>query len=625
MTRMHRALATVAFVALIVIGLVPPSPSNAVQVDLFRYAPTGWTAAGNTGAGSSVNSGCTDTGGFAHKYCDSNDATGAEGNTGGGTNNCSVQTVHGTSRTVCEFSVGWTRSSGVTDFEISAIRLLAGYCASGWPHYSSCGSSPRSSIYGVLVTTGGSGTDPCHLTGSPTENLWLPVVSAGPVQDTGIVNLDTPITIASGDRIRICVANTDTVTSWGSRGDFVVWSAELYDEPTGPEEVLITEYLYGLRLDHPPFERVIYWEWARDDCGGSWSIVDQDDEVFGGDFLNCAGDFIGQYERFVIECPVVCGHDVYTITINDTTNNRVAFYEIDSDESGELIADSTAPVITSFTACYNASTDQCVGERPDLYTAQAAGTLQTTYSFTGDPVNATFGHDDPTQGLWWWSGTPSTLDAQTEGWYRRTFTSVDEDLSPTFNLYMENFATEYDWSSFTVDYSAGGHIEIPVDDGPPTDEGDIRNCSGPFGLELVACRIGQLVDVLTATFASVVHNLWGPAISAMRAAAAEKLPFAYIVLAVDGVGAQLARAAAEVDNSDDCEGIVLNVPLAYGSSNLSASPSPFPINVLRCDQLEPVMGTTWYQAVRVALDPALWLLFAWSQFKALQPRTSLNG
>lgn len=396
-----------------------------------------------------------------------------------------------------------------------------------------------------------------------------------------------------------------------------------------PEEVLITEYLYNLRLDHPPFERVISWNWAVDDCVGSWDLTNEGDEQLAGEAGpggNCAGEFVGDHERVVVPCFIVCGDDVYTITVNDVGNNRVAVYEIDSSESGQLIANSTPPVITSYNVCYNATTDQCVGLRPDLWTAQSSGTLQTSYSFTGDPANVTFGHDDPTAGLWFWSGTPDTVDAQVEGYYRRTYTSVDTDLSPTFNIYFENFAAEYAWLAATVNYGTGGTVEVlPAD--PDPEPGEIRECSGQgaLSLELVACRLGQLYDVLIATFNSAVGNLWGPSIAAMRAAAAEKLPFAYVVLALDGVNDQISRAALEVESTDDCEGVVLTVPLYYGSSNLSASPSPFPITVLNCAGLEPTMGTDWYQAVRTMMDPALWILFGWSQIKALQPKTSLGG
>lgn len=604
----HRAIAAGAFVAIVLLGLVPPAPSRASHdTDLANAAPTGWTSTILGSGASGGNDNCPTSLG-----CDANDATGRRVD-----DHCGSQQVVAARGThnYCSTGVAFTRTSGVSSFDVSSFRVKVQMCQTGAG--SSCGGASLDMV--AMVVTGWSGS-----TCNGTEYGYYTQTASGTL-DTGELEFSGTLPIAITSGTGFCFHAE--VTAMNTNQWYTLSSLEIYADPLGPEEVNITEYLYGLRLDHPPFERVIYWEWAVDDCGGSWSIVDQDDDVFGGDFLNCAGEYVGEYVRITIACPVVCGHDVYTITINDTTNNRVATYEIDSDESGELIPDSTAPVITSFTGCYNASTDQCVGIRADLYTAQAAGTLQITYSFTGDPANVTIGQDDVTLGLWYMDGGGDTVDAQVEGWYRVTDTTVNEAASPTFNIYLENFAAEYAWAQVTVNFGAGGHVEIP----PPTeepneDENGIRNCgSQSFDLGLIACRLGQLIDVLGGVARRVMDDIWGPSVGAVRAAALEKLPFAYIVLAVDGASSQLERLNDEVENSDDCDGITLPVPLYYGMSPTTPTPTTLPITVLTCAQLEPFMGTEWYQAIRTALDPALWLLFGWSQFKALQPKTSLNG
>lgn len=584
-------------VVVIVTATVPTSSSLASHgVDLANVAPTGWSAAPEgTSCPTSLG-------------CDDNDGSGI------GTDVfCENRTTHGATRMICNGFIQWTRTSGVTSFELNSFRVLFRTCQGGLPNGCTGDTLDMISLT-VERRTGGA----CS---AGSTEYWYGTQAASPIYDTGEVSFDSPVTIVNNEGLcfnfEMVAANTTQT--------LCAFSIEAYGEVVGPTVVPITDYLYDLEIRHPPFERIISWSWRDDACGGSWSIVDQDNDVFGGDFLNCAGEFVGDHESFTIQCPVVCLDDIYTITINDTGRNRIASYEISSTSNGQLLPDILAPVIQTFWACYNATTDQCVALSSTLWTAQAAGTLQVNYTWFGSPADATIGHDDPTQGLFYMAGTPSTLTAQAQGNYRRTFTAVDETLSPVIVLYLENEVGQYAWLSARVDFGSGGQVEVQPGD-PAPDTGVIRDCNqGAFDLSLIACRLGQLLDVFGGFVGAVASDVWSPLVAAVRAAALEKLPFAYVVMASDGVGAQLAEVAAEIESSDDCSGVTLNVPLYYGTSPLTPDPTNMPVVILRCEDLEPFMGTTWYQAIRTAIDPALWLLFAWGQFKSLQPKPSLNG
>lgn len=606
-TRRTKLLGFVAWASTIalVLGVLPPAPvAGSHGVDLANAAPSGWTA---TAVGSGGNDNCPTS-----RACDANDSTGRRID-----DTCFNADLGRGTHPYCLGTLAYTYTSGVTSFEISSFRVKFQTCQNG--DGSTCGGAQLDMV-ALIIKPRVTGT--CAT--NATEYHYM-TQSASPLFDSGEVELDTPMTIGNGagDNSGLCFwveTVAQNTTQW-----FVADSMEVYGEGLGPEVVPITDYIFNLRITHPPFMRDVDWQWRDVSWTGTWVVTDSDNDVLETslDGTMPGNEVVGSHDGFEIHCPLICGEDSYTITINDTGANKIATYVVDGDDDGTLIANVRGPKFATFHVCYNATTDQCLGISSTLWNAQAAGTIQWNYTWEGDPATVTFGHDDPLLSAWFVNPMMAQSVGQTEGNYRATDTTVDETQSSTFNMYIEN-ENGFVWISGSVNFGTGGAVETKPPDGPAGSGDGIRTCNSS-NLDLIACRLGQLLDVLGGTVESFVANLWGPSVSAVRSAALTKLPFAYVVMATDGIGAQLALVTAEVENSDDCEGITLNVPLYYGSDPSTPTPTNMPIVVLECAQLEPFMGTSWYQAIRTAMDPALWLLFAWSQFKSLQPRPSLNG
>jgi hypothetical protein len=566
-----------------------PLPARGIGEDVINNPPAGWDTDERS---------CTQGCWMPANAFDNSDATFSEHGWGGGLG-CPQDGID----RICTWSVRFDHNSGSTNsITISDFR-----------------------VYGdVIDPVGGDGglkRFMVYVSNNGTESVCY---------DSG------SIFIAPGQQLNYDQSCTTEVTmqtaqmyvglkTWGESnlGGWLDLRSFEVEASLGPSEVDITEYIYNLRIDHPAFERVITWDWADDECVGSWAITNVANEELDGEpgpAGNCAGEFIGERARIVISCPIVCGPDTYTIFIDDLGRNQTATYAIDGEASGQLIANSRAPVIEVYNACYNATTNQCSTLRPDLYTAQVAGKLEHNYRWRGDDSTVIVARRDETRDPPNYVVSSASVNTgEVEGQHARVQTITVTNQSSSYVLYIENGVGEYDYAIVTVNYGTGGHVQVDPEDEP--DEGDVRDCNGPFDLALVACRLGQLLDIAGATF----DASWTTTTTAIHDAAAAKLPFAYVVLAVDGMSEHLAAAAAEVENTDECAGVTLQVPLYYGSSPSDPTPSNLPVTVLTCEQLEPFMGTSWYQAIRIAMDPALWILFGWAQVKSLQPKPSLNG
>lgn len=588
-------------VATLLLTLVPTSPADAAPgVDILYAAPTGWSSGvAGTGCGSATVP--------PAGACDANDATGvrADGNDGDG--NSSGEAGYWYS-----YLAAWTRTSGVSSFVVSSMRLLVKTCASG--DNACTGATLDMDRVIVKLWTG-------SCVGAALADESYAATSS---LDTGYFDI-TPTSMSSGYGLCINVHTAAQNTSqW-----FMAFSTEAYAESTvAPAD--FTDYIAGLHIEHPSFRRTIGWQWIKT-WDGTWSVTDSDDDVLAG---GLSGATAGTFGFVSIQCIPLCGADTYTITVHEDGFETVT-YEIDGDDSGYLIAPAGAAIFVYVNGCYNASTDQChdaaipVGGSTHWDTA-ASGAANVRFKYECNNASQL----DPTcEGGTVWIGKAETDDFGC-GTQNPLFGPITGTSPNTlYEQVMTGWGTVGSmrgivvWRSGTDPdvhacrvfgpMATAGGIEIPRE----TPQAQLPECD----IYSLPCQIGIAIrDALDGG-----RELWESAVDEavgdLHDAAASKLPFAYVVLAFDGISEQIARANASVENSDDCEGVTLNVPLPYGGSNLSASPSPFPINVLRCDQLEPVMGTSWYQAIRTALDPALWLLFAWSQFKALQPKTSLNG
>lgn len=398
---------------------------------------------------------------------------------------------------------------------------------------------------------------------------------------------------------------------------FRVYSFEL-DE--GETTTVFEDYVYGLRVTHPPFQRQISW-WWKQTWSGDWWVTDSDED----ELARGADETINTPDYVTVQCLPICGEDTYTIHVQPNGGSE-ATYEIDGDADGYLIAPSGTAHITFTQACYNATTDDCPdpldGAADSMYfsfTVERPGTQTVETDITGV---MSFGRWDranvePCQFV----GSPVSSSALS---FPATYTqgvSAWDQAAGYFNPAGTQLVLVKWTSSIDAGYYDCKVVGVEIAGGVTTTRQDPQTRIDPCDPIDVACGFGRALDDIFGA----AEDVWSDAVTTAHDGMMEKLPFAYIVLALDGINAQLDRAGLEVEASDDCEGVTLPVPLYYGTSPSTPTPTTVPITVLNCASLEPVMGSTWYQAVRGAMDPALWLLFAWAQLKALQPRTSLNG
>lgn len=613
-TRMARFV-TVTLCCALVLTLVPaPDPASATGTDIAHTAPANVTVSASfDGSGDqSPPSPCV-TGASAIYDADDGSCWSR-----GQTSNTYTNSGNG-------FYVQFAANGSATPFDMLSFRLKWTTCQYGfsWNH-GGCstnvdyGDAPHVTHFYVYCddTSGDPVSDPL-VYDSGAVTLGGGVIGEN---DTTQIDLDDACHVGVSETRRLHVKYTTTGGNAGTYGQAVtVSSFEVYavgaSAPTTFED-----YVYGLRITHPPFRRDISW-WWKQTWDGTWTITNEAEENLGG---GLSGGVQATPVYIPIQCIIVCGHDTYTITIHPD-GHEVATYEIDSDSDGYLILKDGGAVLSYVEACYNKTTDLCAD--PNDGASDSMGfTFTLTDALAGFDTDGTvsFGREDITEDGCVFFGSPvTTAVISSPGTYTQIVTAWAESAG-----YFDTDGKQYvlvKWTSaldpehttckeLRVDVATGGLDSIkktPVATETPC----------PDGLDGIGCFLGSaLREALGGA-----EDVWSDAVGSLHDAAASKLPFAYVVLALDGVNEQLSRAALAVESSDDCPGVTLNVPLAYGVTNLSASPSPFPITVLTCAQLEPVMGQDWYQAVRTMMDPALWLLFAWAELKALQPKTSLTG
>lgn len=601
-----RQIAAVLLCVLVVNLVVPPSPAAGYNgTDLAYTPPTGWSASGSWAGASTTQ-----------VIRDGDDSSFAETGLNGG-EGCSSQTVHSVTKWTCAGGITYARTSGVATFDLYSFRVKATFCTSGWPTYASCGAGYD--LYAIRVSASTSGLGTCGYT-TGTE-LYYSTLSEVASIDTGQINFGSVVTIDAVNVRQICVVIQFEQTSGIGGGGLFYTLSNFDDDNTLPTD--FDEYIYGLRLDHPPFQRLISFWWAQT-WDGVWSVTDEDDDVLNG---GLSGGSQGEPVYTTIQCTPVCGHDTYTVHVHPDGHDE-ATYEIDSDADGYLTPYAGSMVISYLAGCYNVGANDC----PDPLDAAAdsAGfsfTLTPSLSGRRNDGTVSFGRYDTTQDGCEFVGSPVTTGVITAaGNYTQIVASWDQSAGyfsvDGDQLWLVRWDSSIDGYSHTckvlavnVTASEVTIRETPVDTVTPCED----------GLEGLACNFGTALREALNAGEEIWHDAVSEAVSRIHDAAMEKLPFAYVVLAVDSITGVLADADLEVESSNNCAGVVLTVPLYYGGSNLSASPSPWPVTVLSCASLEPTMGSSWYQAIRTAMDPALWVLFGWTQFKRLQPKPSLNG
>lgn len=587
----------------IVFSLIP-APANASHgVDLVNAAPTGWVSSIIGTAASGGNDNCPTSLG-----CDANDATGRRVDDHCGSQDPGVG--RGT-HNYCTAAVTWTRSSGVTTFDVSSFRIKVQTCQTGAG--SSCGGATLDMV-AVIVTGWTAGG--CNA----TEHYYTTQTAAA-TYDTGEADLVTmPLSIANNQGLCFYFEMTAMNTNqW-----LTVASIEVRAEGLAATEADIEDYVFNLRMSHPAFARQITWQW-RKTYTGTWQVTDVEDEVLASGTMP-GNEFPGATEVVIISCQPVCGEDTYTLYVDDTGDNLFAAYEIDGDADGVLIDNVLPPDILWAQACYNATLDQCAAPLNG-----AAGKVVIQYEWTGsESAVAGFcktgpGNPPPC------TGTTSSSSSQTEGTHAVTFTIT---VGGQWKVRVEDTTTASDYALFMVDYSNPGTVTTYTP--PPVLEEDCDSSDNICYLRgLLVGLLGALGDIGADVFTGAYDTLTGALMA--------KQPFAFIFGSIGAAGSQISRAQASVVSSDDCAGVAFTMPslppIAYHAfgADKTANPqyyafngtvptaTPFAFSALRCEDLEPWGGTDWWQGMRAVMGPALVLGYFVSLLRRYEVKPQLGG
>jgi len=593
-SRVARLLAVTMGFTLLISFVLPPAPVAGSGVDLINNPPTGWSVVARACSGGS----CADPA----NATDANDGTFAVWNTGPGSG-CGGG---GAPRT-CRAYVQWSRSSGVTTQLVQSFRALWGWGA---------GSAPNITSISLEVYDGSSWVT-CYTAVAGAAGELLADCPTG-------LNLDST---TGGMYARVNFEVPDS-----SNADLRLYSYEVYGtSQTAP--TTFTDYVYGLRLLHPPFQRVISWFWAKT-WTGAWSISSAND----GELVSHPGPGSGGTqdgtESFTIQCPVVCTHDTYTVHVqpNGGTDGT---YDIDSDLNGYAIAPTSAAIISYVEGCYNLTASQCAA--PLAGAVDVAGvrfTLTTAIAGRDATGTVSFGRWDRTQDGCVFVGSYVTTAPLASGATYTQLISAWDQGGGFFDadgkqLWLVRWNSSRDGyhetcKTLAVDVTTGGGVSVrstPVATTTPCE-----------GLEGLACAVREALAVAEDALIDRTTD----AVEGLRSAALQKQPFNFIVRGYDGVSAQLTRALAAVTTTSTCAGYTMvlpSMPPAYytgfaGATSAPAWPTSVPqpsFTVLRCADFEPLGGTSWWQTIRGAMGTATYLLYAYSQLRRLQPHLALGG
>lgn len=393
----------------------------------------------------------------------------------------------------------------------------------------------------------------------------------------------------------------------------------------GPTEAEITEYIYNLRAYHPPFLRRYTWEWlVEPEWSGTWALTDSDDTLIAGTFRPDTNHI----EQVDISCPVICGEDTYTLTVNDATNDRIAVYEIDGDAEGQLISAIEAPRLTGLTRfCYQATTAQCDA------TITTVGLTKVTYTFLG---TVDYDYNVSAGQLSSVSGAPSMVSVGVSGTHvpgTYTLYIPVANMSVTGAPYAVLLITAATGGrTYTVspelDFGAGGTVTTIE----PPEPGNAPTSCPQFD---VVCGLRSLFSIGEAAVMSALTAAYEGLVS--------RQPFAFLFGTATAAQAQLARAQAAVGNSDDCAGVHFTMPSLppvqyhafgadktatpqyYAYNGTTPTATPFAFSAVRCEDLEPWGGTSWWQGLRTIMGPALVMGYAFQLFRRYEVRPQLGG
>lgn len=328
---------------------------------------------------------------------------------------------------------------------------------------------------------------------------------------------------------------------------FRVYTFELLGDVV--TSVPITDYVYNFRYTHPPFARQITWDW-RKVFEGSWVITDSDDTILFEGTRSINGLVGDHVFPLVIQCPIICGADTYTLSITDTTNSQSAGFSWSSDADGVLLPNLRAPDVLWGAACYNSTLNECASPLDG-----AAGKVVIQYEWTGDgdgvvafcPVAAS-GPPDCAAGTWF-----STT--QTEGVHAVTFTITQ---GGNWLVRVTDEIGRSDYVVLAIDYTTPGVVTYYVP--PPAVEADCESSDNLCFLRNIPGAVASaMFDLLRALFQPGCSLVDGRLVcvdftlmssfTSLRLALLAHEPTASLVLSGERASELLAELEASVDAS----------------------------------------------------------------------------
>jgi hypothetical protein len=437
--------------------------------------------------------------------------------------------------------------------------------------------------------------------------------------DTGVITLDTDCDL-SGEGAGIRVRNYS-----GAHSSYGLRSLEIYGAPAPDALDDCFDYIEG--LEHGTTFggwHTFFWRFLVDPTSIEYTFKRANgDAMTTGPAAGGPPNYYGEADDLVIGDAVDNEQAPWLFSITDTARNVECSVSIGDDELGTLIPLLASPVLSGVSGCYSYTGAICPGD----YTG-ATETVVIKYTLGGGRASVTMGpagigpcaEDRTPYG-------PVSLDP---GSYASTALQADPDVDSNVWYVVASNAKGVDCAQVDFAYTPGdpdGGAGVPVQTPDPASGPGSETC----GLVDVLCGLRNLFAIAAGAVVTVI----GDALAALRAIAMTKQPFNYIVRAGDGVSAQLARAVESVTSTDDCEGLALVVPWdawlpeewrPTGSlGNVISAGSGFTWTILKCEDFEPIVSTSWYQAIRTAMDPALYLLFGSLQLKRLVPRAVMSG
>jgi hypothetical protein len=407
----------------------------------------------------------------------------------------------------------------------------------------------------------------------------------------------------------------------------------------GETSVPISTYCINMRVEHPSFQWVgtcsfrIGWHgtlaFASSASSGTiWTNIPGDSGVghnpgvsYGltsGYGAGTSGPLEYQVGQ---DCLPICQSSVITVTITDTDRNQTASFAYLRSADGAVSDPIYRPVFTSWSACYNVTADACDPEFDAAHAySSGAGTVDIAYTWTcsnGAACDASVGT--------FTSGQQSRIDpsiistirvthsGQTPGSYVDHGLGVSSGGNPIWMFVVSNelgFSRVTATLNFTTQTTDHGTAATPK--APPIQCGDLD----------ILCGLRSIFAVAGDQALNAVQG----GVTSLRSALLSKQPFNFMVRASDGIGTQLSAAQAAVTSTSSCSGLTINLPWSsFAPSTMFPGAPDITFSILKCSDLEPIVGTTWYQAIRTAMDPALYLLFAWHQVQRFRPKPTMNG